>query len=143
MTQTAVVCETKETVAVVKVQRQSACAGCHAGSCLGCGKSVRAEAENFVGARVGDAVEIEATTTHVLLHAVLVFLMPLALAVCFYILGRILSLGEPVCYLLALGGLALAFGGLVLYTRVRGVQVPLRIIRVLGTEGTEEGEGEK
>ena len=97
MIQTARVCETKEAVAVVEVRRQSACAGCHAGGCLGCGKVVRAEAENSVGAQVGDLVEIEGTTTRVLLHAVLVFLMPLVSAVCLYLLGWGLSHGETIC----------------------------------------------
>lgn len=142
MVQTATVCVTKEHTAIVEVCRQSACAGCHAGGCLGCGKAVRAEAENAVGAQVGDRVELEATTSRVLLHAVLVFLMPLFVAVCFYLLGWSFSLTETTCYLLALGGLALAFCGLMLFTRVRGVQVPLRIIRVLGTGDMDEGEFE-
>lgn len=140
MVQTATVCETKERTAIVEVRRQSACAGCHAGGCLGCGQAVRAEAENLVGAQVGDRVELEATTSRVLLHAVLVFLMPLFAAVCFYLLGWSFSLAEPICYLLALGGLALAFCGLMLYARVHGVQVPLRIIRVLEARDTDEGE---
>ena len=101
---------------------------------------MRAEAENAVGALVGDRVEIETTTSRVLLHAVLVFLMPLFVAVCFYLFGWSLSLAEEICYLLALCGLALAFCGLVLYTRVRGIQVPLRIIRVLENHDLDEGE---
>ena len=44
------------------------------------------------------------------------------------------------CCLLALGGLALAFCGLALYARLRGVPVPLRIVRVLGSEKLDEGE---
>ena len=143
MVQIATVCETGRETAVIEVRRQSACAGCHAGGCLGCGKAVRAEAENAVGAQVGDTVEVEATTSHVLAHAVLVFLMPLVLAVCFYILGWSLSFAETTCCLLALAGLVSAFGGLALYTRLRGVQVPLRIIRVLGTEDLVEGEDKR
>lgn len=143
MKQTATVCEIKKDTAIVEVQRRSACAGCHAGGCLGCGKAVRAEAENAIGARVGDTVELEATTTHVLLHAVLVFLMPLVLAVGMYLLGWGIALPEPICYLLALGGLVLAFAGLMLYARMRGVEAPLRIVRVLGTERLDESENEK
>ena len=140
MVQTATVCETKEKTVIVEVRRQSACAGCHAGGCLGCGRAVRAEAENAVGAQVGDHVEIEATTTRVLLYAVMVFLMPLLVAVCFYLVGWSFALTETICCLLALGGLALVFCGLVLYARLRGVPVPLRIVRVLGTEKLDEGE---
>lgn len=140
MTQIATVCEIKKDSAVVEVRRRSACEGCHAGGCLGCGKTIRAEAHNQVGARVGDTVEIETTSARVLLHAALVFLVPLLVAGGFYLFGWLLSLGEAVCYLLALGGIAVTFGGLVLYVRLRGVQVPLCIIRVLHTEETEEVE---
>ena len=139
MTQTATVCAIKEATAIVEVRRESACAGCHAGGCLGCGKTVRAEADNDVGACVGDVVEIEATTTRVLWHAALVFLMPLVLAAGLYFIGWLCVLTEPICYLMALGGVALAFGGLILYARLHGVQAPLRIIRVVGAENLNEG----
>lgn len=145
MTQTATVCATAGDTATVLVMRQSACSGCHAGGCFGCGKAVCAEAYNTVGATTGDTVELETATTRVLGAAALVFLLPLVAMLVGYLVGAVLSLSEGWRALCAFGGLAAAFVGLYFYTRVRGVQVPLRITRVLSHQPrtettTEEGE---
>lgn len=76
--------------ATVETERTSACEGCHKMSedgkgCAVCslvggsGRKFQARAENPVGAKVGDRVSVESTTSRVLFYAVLVFILPLVL----------------------------------------------------------------
>ena len=69
--------------------RQSACSGdCH--KCSGCGAAQEAiilEAENPIGAAVGDFVTVCAATGPVLKGAAILYMMPLALFFLGYLLG--------------------------------------------------------
>ena len=77
-------------IAVVETQRVSACEGCHkAEEGKGCSvctlmgasdRALQAKASNRVGARVGDTVWIESATSRMMFYAVLVFLLPLFMA---------------------------------------------------------------
>lgn len=86
MKTTATVVSVKGTVALVETERLSACDGCHKktekGGCTVCTlmggeRRITAEAENLIGARVGDTVTVESAADRVLFYAALVFLMPL------------------------------------------------------------------
>ena len=74
--------------AIVETERTSACEGCHTapdGGCsvcsmMGSDKKLSARALNTVGAKVGDRVAVESHTARMLWYAVLVFLLPLFLA---------------------------------------------------------------
>ena len=87
--------------------RESACSGdCH--KCSGCGAAKEAivlEADNPIGATVGDFVTISSDTGPVLRAAAVLYMMPLALFFLGYILGEVVwgmgGLG---------GGLAFALG---------------------------------
>ena len=90
----ATVVELKNGRAIVESQRLSACEGCHKSaegenacsvcSLLGGDRAIRTEAENSVGAKVGDRVVIESRTGRMLLYAALVFLLPVVVALCAY-----------------------------------------------------------
>lgn len=88
----------KNNKAVVSTQRSSACSSCHnceaSGAChaeliFGEQKStVIHKAENPVGAKVGDSVEISVSTNKTLLISALVFVMPLLITVlCYFCLS--------------------------------------------------------
>ena len=89
----------------VRVYRGTACGeGC--ASCGGCAgrRPVEVTARNPVGAVPGDQVEVESATGRVLGIAVLVYLVPLAAAVCAYLLGRAFGGSDDAGALAALGG---------------------------------------
>ena len=71
--------------------RESACSGdCH--KCSGCGAAKEAivlEADNPIGAAVGDFVTISSDTGPVLRAAAVLYMMPLALFFLGYILGEV------------------------------------------------------
>lgn len=87
--------------ATVETQRLSACEGCHKATegegcsvctLMGGNRTLRAEAENPIGARVGDRVVIESRTSRMLWYAALVFLCPIVLAILAYVLASALSM---------------------------------------------------
>ena len=126
----ATVVELKNGRAIVESQRLSACEGCHKQvdgehgcsvcSLMGGDRAIRTEAENPIGARVGDRVVIESRTGRMLLYAALVFLLPIVAALCAYGAASLCTTAETVR--LTVSGLALicAFFGVFVYSK--GVQ---------------------
>lgn len=101
--------------AQVMVVRQSACSGdCH--KCSGCGaaeETVIFTANNPIGARPGDFVNVEASSGPVLLAAAVMYILPLVLFLVGYGVGSIWRFG-------ALGGclgFAAGIGFAVVYDR--------------------------
>ena len=87
--------------ATVETQRLSACEGCHKATegegcsvctLMGGNRALRAEAENPIGAVVGNRVVIESRTSRMLWYATLVFLCPIVLAILAYVLASSLSM---------------------------------------------------
>ncbi|MEJ8554886.1 SoxR reducing system RseC family protein [Tepidibacter sp. Z1-5] len=78
MRQTGVVVSTNENIAILKMQRHSAC-----GSCGGCGmgsensKNMQIQAVNRIGATKGDFVEVDISTPNVLKAAAIAYVIPL------------------------------------------------------------------
>ncbi len=97
--------------AEISVLRASAC-GHECADCGGCKMydkpQVMALAENTVGARVGDRVEVETGTAHVLGLAAAVYLLPFALFFLLYFLGGALEFSEVGA--LVLGGIGFLSG---------------------------------
>jgi sigma-E factor negative regulatory protein RseC len=92
----ATVVEIRGNRAIVTTERLSACEGCHKATegegcsvctLMGGNRTVSAEAENPLGARVGDRVMIESRTGRMLWYAALVFLVPIVLAIVGYLLA--------------------------------------------------------
>ncbi len=84
-------------IARVRVLRSSMCEGCenrsNGKSCacslmLGSAREMIAEADNSIGAQIGDDVEIETDSETVLGYAALVFLLPIFGALLFYFVGQ-------------------------------------------------------
>ena len=68
--------ETHEKTVSIRINKTSACGHCNAG-CIDRGKDMIAEAENSVGARVGDTVRLEYNPRAALSAVLIVFGLPL------------------------------------------------------------------
>lgn len=95
MQTTATVIRTEKNRAIVEVERQAACDGCHKNkdgsgcsicSLTGASKKFEATALNEIGAKVGDRVMVTTKTERVLGYAALVFLLPLIVGGALYFL---------------------------------------------------------
>ena len=95
MTQAAKVVKDGE-CSVVEISRKSACEMCHEGktaACAACGifvssRKASARAENGIGAKVGDIVEVESRDGTILGFAALVFILPVAIPLLTYLIFR-------------------------------------------------------
>ncbi|MBR6708249.1 MAG: SoxR reducing system RseC family protein [Clostridia bacterium] len=112
--------------ATVRADRKSACDGCHKnkadGGCamctiLGDKKALDSRAKNTVGAKPGDVVLLESESKKVLGYAALVFLMPIALGLLFYLFSRMITDQTALQYIFMLIGFAGSFVFLWLYSR--------------------------
>ena len=100
--------------AEVAVQRQSACghdcAQCGGGcSELMVAPEVRVVAENAAGARPGDTVTVESSTSKVLGAAALVYTVPVVLFFAGYLIAGGLGAGGGICAAAGAAGFALGF----------------------------------
>ncbi len=133
-------------IARVRVLRSAMCEGCEnradGKSCacsvmLGNAREMVAEAENSIGARNGDDVEIETDTQTVLGYAALVFLVPIFGALLFYLIGqRFFSFpyASGVC---AFAGFVLSFFPAWILDRINRKKAPrVRIVAVTRCESS-------
>ncbi len=84
------VIETSEKTATVRIDRTSACAHCKAG-CMDRGGVMVTEAENSIGAEVGDTVRLEFSQGAALTAIMLVFGLPLLTLLLGVFLGAIVA----------------------------------------------------
>ncbi len=112
--------------AVVEVERQAACDGCHKNkdgsgcsicSLTGASKKFEATALNKIGAKVGDKVTVATKTERVLGYAALVFLLPLVVGGLLYFLAGIVTNKEAWRYVALLFGFLLTFFFVWLYAK--------------------------
>ena len=84
----AVVVAVEGIFATVETERKSACDGCHKaeqGDCSVCSlmggdRKIATKAHNKIGAKVGDIVTIESRSTRMLWYGLLVFILPIVIA---------------------------------------------------------------
>lgn len=78
--------------ATVEVMRTSACVGCsQQEGCIACKKKIQSRAYNPMGAKKGDTVTLESPSGTVLFYALLVFVLPLALAIAGYLAAALFT----------------------------------------------------
>ncbi len=146
MRQLARVTKVHGNTATVSSGRRSMCEGCEkSGGCGHCGlsgiiasdRTMTAEAQNPVGAKPGELVEIESDSGRVLGYAALVFLLPIAVCAFFWLLGsRLFGEGIPGVIAAAVG-FVLTFAGIALFDRSLGKKTPRIVIvrRMTETDG--------
>ena len=129
--------------AIVETQRLSACEGCHKATegegcsvctLLGGNRTLRTEAENRIGARVGDRVVIESRTSRMLWYAALVFLCPIVLAILAYVLASALSMISLWQALFPLFAFVGTFLGIFVYSKsVQKKRCDVEITEIVGS----------
>ena len=121
----ATVIATDGRIATVEVERTSACEGCHKNadgkgcsvcSLVGGERKFSARAYNEIGAKVGDRVMIESRTERVIWYAVLVFVLPLLVALLGYAVAAVFSVSDACRIVCALVGFVGSFMGLWFYS---------------------------
>lgn len=140
MLTTAKVIEVQGDRALVEVQRKSACEGCHkmtsgegCGVCslLGADNRFTAWADNRLGARVGDRVEVQSATGRVLFYSALVFLVPVIVGILLYAVSGVIFETELYRYLMLTAGFAVCFLGIWLYSKlVLSKRCDVEIVRI-------------
>ena len=112
--------------ATVEVERSSACEGCHKSedgqgcsvcTLMGGNRKFSAKAYNKKGACVGDRVVIESRTERVMLYAILVFLLPIVIAILSFFAVSLVTESSAWQTLGAAIGFVLSFFGLFIYSR--------------------------
>ena len=135
--------------ATVETRRLSACEGCHKNqdgehgcsvcSLMGGERVISAEAENLIGAAVGDRVLIESRTGRMLWYAALVFLLPILLALSVY--GAVTLLTDAAVWQLSAAALAFVgtFFGLFVYSKsVQKKRCDIEIVEILNSISPNE-----
>lgn len=121
----ATVIATDGQIATVEVERTSACEGCHKNedgkgcsvcSLMGGERKFSARAYNEIGAKIGDRVMIESRTDRVIWYAVLVFVLPLLVALLGYGVASVFFVSDAWRVVCALIGFVGSFIVLWLYS---------------------------
>ena len=148
----AIVTETDHKTAIVKINRKSACDGCHKTtdgsgcsvcSLLGADSEFTSRAKNDVGARVGDRVIVETASSRVLFYAILVFLLPLLVTLACWGISTLFTESTLYQFLFALVGFIGTFVGVWIYSeRVRKNKQDIIIVSVVQSSATDEKDTE-
>ncbi len=110
--------EVKGKYAVVETERRSACDGCHKNEngegCAMCrifggNTKITARAKNTAGAAIGDKVEIASSSARMLGYAMIVFLLPIVVAIAAYFVADLVWKNEGVAGICAIGAFVACF----------------------------------
>ena len=142
MQQVAKVIESDGKYAVIEASRSSMCEGCASTDCGGScgmaglfstGKKMTTRANNPLGAKPGDLVEVGSPTGTVLLHALIVFILPVALAIAAYLIGSAIFSSQNAALICSGGAFAAAIAAVLLFESAARKKDPdvtvLKIIR--------------
>lgn len=134
-------------VAVVETSRASACDGCSKKECgESCGMSgmfasakiMTASADNEIGAKIGDVVEIETDSKTVISYAAIVFLFPIAAGLLFYLFGTLVSQSDFVPYIFSVAGFIAAFAVIYFTAEQRSrKKTDIRIVKIISEAAFE------
>lgn len=140
----AVVIETEGKFATVETERKSACDGCHKaeeGGCSVCSlmggdRKIATKALNLIGARVGDVVTIESESTRVLAYGLLVFILPIVIALLAWGVASQITANIAIQAVAAFSGFCLCLLGVALYSqKILTGRCDVRIVEIV-TEKT-------
>ena len=150
MLTTAKVIKVEKDCTIVEVKRKSACDGCHkmtsgegCGVCslLGADSRFTARAENRVGAREGDRVEVRSASGRVLFYSALVFLVPVVVGILLYAISGWFLSSETHRYIMLAAGFVLCFLGIWLYSKkVISKRCDVEIVKICPPEEQQECE---
>lgn len=137
----ATVIAVEERTATIRINRKSACDGCHKATdgkgCSVCGllgadNEFTSKAKNEIGAQIGDRVVVETESSRVLFYAVLVFLLPLIVALSCWAISTIFTKQMHWQFLSAVVGFVGTFIGVWCYSeRLKKNKYDIVIVSVL------------
>ena len=136
----AVVVSTQGEFAIVEAERKSACDGCHKaeeGGCTVCSlmggdRKIATEALNTIGAKAGDTVIIESQTKRMLWYALLVFILPIVIALLAWGIASQFTVNIVIQTIFAFAGFAFSLLCVALYSKkVLACRCDVEIIEIL------------
>ena len=136
----AVVVATNGMFATVETERKSACDSCHKaeeGGCsvcslMGSDRKIATKAINTVGAQIGDTVMIESNTSRMLWYAVLVFILPILVALIGWGISSLFTAKLAIQTISAFAGFALSLLGVAIYSKkISTCRCDVEIIEIL------------
>ena len=142
----AVVVETDGKFATVETERKSACEGCHKaeeGGCSVCSlmggdRKIATKALNSMGAKVGDVVTIESKTARMLWYGLLVFILPIVIALLSWGISSQLTANVAVQTVSAFAGFALSLIGVAIYSKkILACRCDVEIVEILKKKAEE------
>jgi positive regulator of sigma E activity len=143
MTQKGVIVECDGKLASVRVSRSDMCSGCHKNSengCVACSlftldKTSIVKAHNKVEAKEGDEVEIESSTGRVMIYALLVFVLPIMIALGLFLIFSSITHSSPTLFFITFSGLVLPFIVVsFILNRTTAKRQDLTVIRIVRSE---------
>ena len=146
MRKRAMVLETYGKTAKIEVRRATMCegctknGGCGSGHCdisglISNGGNMSTIAENSIGAKAGDTVEIETDSRLVLGYSAIVFIVPIVVAVLFYLVAEELFHTEEAGLIGAAVGFVISFVFCKFFDKFRGKFAPdIKIVKILNRE---------
>ena len=142
----AVVVKTDGKFATVETERKSACEGCHKaeeGGCSVCSlmggdRKIATKALTSVGAKVGDVVTIESKTARMLWYGLLVFILPIVIALLSWGISSQFTANVAVQTISAFAGFALSLTGVAIYSKkVLTCRCDVEIVEILAEKAEE------
>ncbi len=142
----AVVVEIDGKFATVETERKSACEGCHKaeeGGCSVCSlmggdRKIATKALNSMGAKVGDVVTIESKTARMLWYGLLVFILPIVIALLSWGISSQLAANVAVQTVSAFAGFALSLTGVAIYSKkILACRCDVEIVEILKKKAEE------
>lgn len=120
MTETAVVIKTNGRTALLRIEKHPECEGCKACAFKNGSSTVKVKARNLCGAKTGQKVIVRGEKDNRVLASFITYLLPVIFVALALIPGIVLQLAEIYIFLLALGGLAVGIGAVILLDKVLG-----------------------
>ena len=142
----AVVVATHGEFATVETERKSACDGCHKaeeGGCSVCSlmggeRKISTKALNTPGAKIGDVVMIESKSTRMLWYGLLVFILPIVIALLAWGIASRFTANIAVQTISAFAGFAFSLLSVALYSKkVLACRCDVEIVEILEVKTKE------
>lgn len=142
MRERAIVIETNGNLAEIEVTKASMCEDCEKnGGCshhceisgiVAGNRKMKTAAQNRIGAKPGDLVEVETESIKVLGYAALVFIMPIVVCALFYYLADMIAHNNVYSLSLAAVGFVLSFAVIAVIVRhKKGASPDIEIVSII------------
>ncbi len=132
--------------ATVETERKSACDGCHkaeAGGCSVCSlmggdRKIATKALNTAKAEIGDVVTIESKSSRMLGYGLLVFILPIVLALVAWGIATGFTANIAIQAISAFGGFAVCLGCVAIYSKkILACRCDVEIVEILTEKTTK------